>query len=319
MTSVDYLSPEDSMKMKHAFVYDMVVATQAPCPSDLPVCEPLTLDSVRQERPPLKVYEVKGLWATERSGSFNTTVPVALCTTSCQTPLVVYRRNGSGEIGKSEVIRTISFGEKGIGPDVYAVTKDALFLRMYTTDLARFFYNAQGKYSEDSPNNKERAKRIASMLVRLCKKCGNLGYMLGDIKPANVVMDVQGNRVVDMRFIDFDARYTIRFRSSGGQRSSFFQKHKKTFLDVLYAVMLLKLTLRMSQYAQSRPLDILVIFELKSYIRDFWDRAQRQASNVPVTMTILKTGLRTQFRGLWPSDPYKLFPLFLTPDWDISL
>ena len=196
-------------------VYDTVNERKGRPPSDKGKkrCQPLTLESVSTERAPIDMFKMQNV--ESRSGAYNVVYPAFLRTEQCAFPVMVVRTAVS-ELDEKEIIRTIAMAEAGIGPDVYAITKDTIFLRLYHSDLIHMDYSKLDDANLD---------KLAFFIAKLCRKTVNRGYYLQDLYARNVVVHLhRDNGVEDVRFIDFDPIRAHRrwFKSNKRNRDTFY-------------------------------------------------------------------------------------------------
>lgn len=187
-------------------VYNSVTYHKTPAPPCRSVkrCKPLAFNDLINPRPAIQVYPSKDQY--EARGGYNKVSSVVICS-PCYAPEALWRRALSKKKAppKSErdreIMLSVVMGENNIGPPIFAVSKDAIFMQRFTCDVADLFHDYRPS-----------ARSLATMtnaLVRLVKRVSDMGIILYDLKPENSVVKVQPikKEVSSFRLIDFDFQF----------------------------------------------------------------------------------------------------------------
>lgn len=164
-------------------------------------CLPLTVEDLYKARPPVVVVlapNPPGRKARKSAGMSNEIIPVTLCK-PCVAPRVVWRHHLHDRVfEEQDILMAVSHGSLGIGPAVYAVTPDSMYIEKFSSDMHTFLEGFVGAGREDG---EVLFKGIMTVLARLAHR----GVFCTDMKPANAVVRLDAYKsITDVRLIDFD-------------------------------------------------------------------------------------------------------------------
>ena len=186
-----------------------------PCPKSKKPCRVLKVKDLERERPPVYVVEMDKS-QRRRRGRTNEVRSVAICM-PCWAPKTVWRRPLYPGVHMSEqdITRVVKLGQLDIGPPVYAVDADAVYMQEYDGDLRDYLIWTHRK--EDLGG-----REIAEEIMRLVEQVALNDLVCTDMKPRNavVLVDRKSGRVHKLRLIDFDSDFCFPITKGASRRKA---------------------------------------------------------------------------------------------------